>query len=435
MLPVANKASAVQKPTVEFEFDELFLSNNPVESDFEDSPPASIDDDPEPLPEDPIVEPDADGNFAVNYDDAKKKVNLEDFEMQYVIGKGAYGKVVLVKNKETGKLYAMKILKKDFLVETKNVTYTRTERDILRRVRHPFIVSLHFAFQTAGKVYLVMDFLNGGQLLFHLRKETMFSEEVVRFYSAEVLLALEHLHSIGVIHRDLKPENILLDEDGHLALTDFGLAKENMEPDGRTRTFCGTVEYMAPEMIQGQGYGRSADFWSLGVLVYDMLTGNPPFQHKNDQKLREKILKDKIKLPAFLTAEAHSIIKALLNRDPKKRLGSGPKGATEIKQHPFFKSVRWDKLYNRESRPPYRPEIKKSGAKVDVVSCFDEEYIQEKVLDSPSTATALPEDLFKGFSYVRSPTTVTAGLNAARLSDSVGSAGSDGNLAASLSPP
>lgn len=274
------------------------------------------------------------------------------------------------------------------------MTYTRTERDILRRVRHPFIVSLHFAFQTAGKVYLVMDFLNGtffgmwvfvhalpgGQLLFHLRKETMFSEEVVRFYSAEVLLALEHLHSIGVIHRDLKPENILLDEDGHLALTDFGLAKENMQnADSSTRTFCGTVEYMAPEMIQGQGYGRTADFWSLGILVYDMLTGNPPFQHKSQQKLQEKILKDKIKLPTYLTAEAHSIIKALLNRDPKKRIGSGPKGAAEIKQHPFFKSVRWDKVYSREVRPPYRPEIKKSGAKTDVVSCFDDEFIKDKV--------------------------------------------------------
>ena len=224
----------------------------------------------------------------------------------------------------------------------------------------------------------------------------MFSEEVVRFYAAEVLLALEHLHSIGVIHRDLKPENILLDEEGHLALTDFGLAKENMEsPESNTRTFCGTVEYMAPEMIQGQGYGRSADFWSLGVLVYDMLTGNPPFQHKNEQKLREKILKDKIKLPAFLTAEAHSIIKALLNRDPKKRLGSGPKGAAEIKQHPFFKSVRWDKLYNRESRPPYRPEIKKSGAKTDVVSCFDDEYIKDKVI----TAHVLVHRVFNYYYY------------------------------------
>lgn len=186
-------------------------------------------------------------------------------------------------------------------------------------------------------------------------------------------------------------------------------------------------------MIQGQGYGRSADFWSLGILIYDMLTGNPPFQHKNQQKLQEKILKDKIKLPAYLTAEAHSIIKALLNRDAKKRLGSGVKGAAEIKQHPFFKAVRWEKISNRETRPPYRPEIKKSGAKTDVVSCFDEEFVRDKVLDSP-VSSALPsqEDLFKGFSYVRSPTRVSTVMPTLSLSES---AGSECSLATSLSPP
>jgi len=204
------------------------------------------------------------------------------------------------------------------LIKTNNVNYSRTERDILRKVRHPNIVSLNYAFQTQGKVYLVMDLLLGGQLFFHMTRERMFSEEQVRFYAAEIALALEHLHSLGIIHRDLKPENILLDSQGHVNLTDFGLAKEDMGANDKTGTFCGTIEYMAPEMISGQGYGKEADWWSLGILIYDMLIGNPPFKHKNRKVLQDKIMKDKIKMPDYLTGEAITLIKGLLERNVKK---------------------------------------------------------------------------------------------------------------------
>ncbi len=278
-----------------------------------------------------------------------------------------------------------------------------------RRVRHPFIVSLHYAFQTAGKVYLVMDFLPGGQLLFHLRKEAMFSEAIVRFYAAEILLAIEHLHTLGVIHRDLKPENILMDADGHVCITDFGLSKENMHAaDARTRTWCGTVEYMAPEMIAGTGYGRAADWWSFGVLVFDMLTGAPPFVHKNQKTLQEKILTEKLKLPAYLTREAHALLKGLLTREPAQRLGNGPRGAAELKQHPWFRGTRWLKMLDREIAAPYKPPPPTDATNPrSAVHCFDAEYTSQKILDTPDGMpvglSCSQSNLFKGFTYVRTP--------------------------------
>eukprot|EP01100_Stratorugosa_tubuloviscum_P007040 TRINITY_DN296_c1_g1_i1.p1 TRINITY_DN296_c1_g1~~TRINITY_DN296_c1_g1_i1.p1 ORF type:complete len:341 (+),score=165.42 TRINITY_DN296_c1_g1_i1:155-1177(+) len=173
-----------------------------------------------------------------------QKITLNDFIILKVIGRGGFGKVLLVKKKNTNEIFAMKVLKKDFLIKTKNVGYTMTERNVLRRVRHPFIVSLHYAFQNAGKLYLVMDFMAGGQLFYHLRLQTTFTEDMAKFYAAEIVLALEHLHSQGIVHRDLKPENILLNASGHVALTDFGFAKEDMGDNQTTGSICGTIEYM-----------------------------------------------------------------------------------------------------------------------------------------------------------------------------------------------
>jgi len=285
------------------------------------------------------------------------------------------------------------------LIKTNNVNYSRTERDILRKVRHPNIVSLNYAFQTQGKVYLVMDLLLGGQLFFHMTKERMFSEEQVRFYAAEIALALEHLHSLGIIHRDLKPENILLDSQGHINLTDFGLAKEDMGANDKTGTFCGTIEYMAPEMISGQGYGKEADWWSLGILIYDMLIGNPPFKHKNRKVLQDKIMKDKIKMPDYLTGEAITLIKGLLERNVKKRLCSG--SIDEIKRHAFFKTLNWKKLINGDIPVPIKPHLEKD---IDTRN-FDSIFTSQAPIDSPYEGVLSPNsnNLFKGFSYVRSP--------------------------------
>jgi serine/threonine protein kinase len=359
------------------------------------------------------------------------KVGLEDFTLLKLIGQGGYGKVYQVQKKDTEHVYAMKVLRKKHLITTGALEGTMVEREVLRSFRHPFIVSLHYAFQTEGKVYLVMDYLNGGQLFFHLRDEAMFSEDLVRFYTAEIVLALEHLHQQGIIHRDLKPENILLNSDGNLCLTDFGLSKA-IEEGQTARTFCGTLEYMAPEMLKGQPYGKGADWWSLGILIYDMLTGNPPWMSANNSALQKKILTQKLRLPTYLSREAASIIRQLLNRDAKKRLGSGKNGARDIKAHAFFKTVPWKKMLNKEVDPPFRPRIEKG---MFDVGNFDSKFTDAAPTDSPVKSsddiTASQRELFAGFSYVRScspiafsPSTASNGVDITGM-DSAGNLDDD----------
>eukprot|EP01119_Soliformovum_irregulare_P009135 TRINITY_DN2228_c0_g1_i1.p1 TRINITY_DN2228_c0_g1~~TRINITY_DN2228_c0_g1_i1.p1 ORF type:complete len:451 (+),score=96.83 TRINITY_DN2228_c0_g1_i1:22-1353(+) len=328
---------------------------------------------------------------------ARTHTKLEDFTVLKVIGKGGYGKVYQVQDKLGKEIYAMKVLRKDFLIKTDNVEYTKREKDILRQIRHPFIVRLHYSFQNDSRVYMVMDFLNGGQLLWHMISQSMFSEDQAQFYLAEVILAIEYLHSLDIIHRDIKPENILLDGHGHVSLTDFGFAKDCMEEGSLTRSFCGTMTYMAPEIIEGQGYGKGCDWWGVGILLFDMLTGNPPFRHKDKYTLQQKILNDKLKLPHYFTNAASSLVKGLLNRDPTKRLGCGPQGAIEIKKHQFFKKFDWIKLLNGEISPPIRPNLPKGHMDI---SNFDEEFTSTTITDSPHQPLSASQNmLFRGFSW------------------------------------
>ncbi|VDP11444.1 unnamed protein product [Soboliphyme baturini] len=221
-----------------------------------------------------------------------EKADPSQFELLKVLGQGSFGKVFLVRKiigKDAGVLYAMKVLKKATL-KVRDRLRTKMERNILAQINHPFIVKLHYAFQTEGKLYLILDFLRGGDLFTRLSKEVMFTEEDVKFYLAELALALDHLHSLGIIYRDLKPENILLDEEGHIALTDFGLCKEALI-DQKAYSFCGTVEYMAPEIINRRGHSTAADWWSFGVLMFEMLTGVLPFQGQNRKETMTQILK------------------------------------------------------------------------------------------------------------------------------------------------
>jgi serum/glucocorticoid-regulated kinase 2 len=255
------------------------------------------------------------------------KVSVDDFEPIATIGKGSFAKVLQVRKKNTGEIFAMKILLKSTIIARNQVEHTRAERSILQHIKHPYIVSLKYAFQTEDKLYLVMDFCGGGELFYHLKKEGRFSEERVRLYAAEILLALEHLHSLNIIYRDLKPENILLDAQGHIRLADFGLSKILNDPDAQASTFCGTPEYLAPEILNGSGHGIPVDWWSLGTLICEMLTGLPPFYSQNLNSMYEKILKAELKLtsdPNILSPDARNLIQALLQRDPHKRLGSGP---------------------------------------------------------------------------------------------------------------
>uniref|UniRef100_A0A8B9JW36 non-specific serine/threonine protein kinase n=1 Tax=Astyanax mexicanus TaxID=7994 RepID=A0A8B9JW36_ASTMX len=331
--------------------------------------------------------------------EGSEKADPRQFELRKVLGQGSFGKVFLVKKvtgPDAGQLYAMKVLKKATL-KVRDRVRTKMERDILVEVNHPFIVKLHYAFQTEGKLYLILDFLRGGDLFTRLSKEVMFTEEDVKFYLAELALALDHLHGLGIIYRDLKPENILLDEEGHIKLTDFGLSKESIDHENKAYSFCGTVEYMAPEVVNRRGHTHSADWWSYGVLMFEMLTGTLPFQGKDRKETMTMILKAKLGMPQFLSAEAQSLLRNLFKRNPSNRLGAGPDGVEEIKRHQFYASIDWNKLFRREIHPPFKP----ASGRPDDTFYFDPEFTAKTPKDSPGVPpSANAHQLFRGFSFV-----------------------------------
>ncbi|XP_053955829.1 ribosomal protein S6 kinase beta-2 [Anastrepha obliqua] len=332
----------------------------------------------------------------------KIKLGPKDFELKKVLGKGGYGKVFQVRKtagRDANKYFAMKVLKKASIVTNqKDTAHTRAERNILEAVKHPFIVELVYAFQTDGKLYLILEYLSGGELFMHLEREGIFLEDTTCFYLSEIILALGHLHKVGIIYRDLKPENILLDAQGHVKLTDFGLCKEHIQEGIVTHTFCGTIEYMAPEILTRNGHGKAVDWWSLGALMFDMLTGMPPFTAENRKKTIETILKAKLVLPAYLTPEARDLVRRLMKRQVPQRLGSGPEDAAAVQSHPFFKHVNWDDVLARRLEPPIKPILRSE----DDVSQFDTRFTRQIPVDSPDETT-LSESanlIFQGFTYV-----------------------------------
>lgn len=328
-----------------------------------------------------------------------QSIGLEDFDLLTVIGRGSFGKVMKVRHKQSGNILAMKVLKKDMIVKENMVSHTLSEKRILQMIAHPFIVTLRFAFQTKEKLYLVLDFLSGGELFFHLKEETKFSVQRAKYYAAEITLAIEHLHKFDIIYRDLKPENCVLDKDGHVCLTDFGLAKTSISNSSPTYTFCGTPEYLAPEILRGSGHAKAVDWWSLGILLYEMLVGLPPFYSENVSEMYELILKAPLKFPSFVPPEAQSLLRGLLDREEFKRLGAGPTDGEEIKSHPFFSDIDWEKLYNREITPPFIPVV---GEGESDTKFFDEEFTSERIVDSVAEVTediADAEKAFKDFDF------------------------------------
>lgn len=322
---------------------------------------------------------------------------IDDFELTTVIGKGSFGKVMQVRKRDTGRIYALKTIRKSHIVQRNEITHTLAERMVLAQVNSPFIVPLKFSFQSEQKLYLVLAFVNGGELFHHLQREQRFNEERARFYSAELLLALEHLHELDVVYRDLKPENILLDFTGHIALCDFGLCKLNMKGNDKTNTFCGTPEYLAPEILCGQGYNKTIDWWTLGVLLYEMLSGLPPFYDENTEVMYQKILNDPLVFGPEISAEAQSILTGLLTRDPTRRLGVN--GAEEIRRHPFFVNhIDFKQLAQKKIHPPFKPSV---ASPVDV-SNFDTVFTTEAPIDSFVEGSELSQTVqaqFSGFSY------------------------------------
>lgn len=349
-----------------------------------------------------------------------RKMTSSDFEPMTCLGKGTYGTVLLVKQRVTGRLYAQKQLRKASLtVHKKLIEQTKTERVILESVnRHPFVVKLYYAFQDREKLYLILEYAQGGELFHHLAIERMFSEEIAAFYMAEMVLALEHLHkNVGVVYRDLKPENCLLDAEGHLLLTDFGLSKVAVEGDGGCRSFLGTIEYMAPEVVQSLQYGTAVDWWSLGALGFDLLTGSPPFTGGNHKKIQEKILRQKLVLPYFLGPDAKDLLTRLLRKEPRKRLGTNmPRDMQTIKKHRFFRKIDWKALERRELDPPIKPLITDPELAENFSNDFTDLAISPVLpvrksvgLDIDSVKQVEQDDPFGGFSFVASSSLLETG--------------------------
>lgn len=334
----------------------------------------------------------------------ERPVTLEDFKMIQVIGRGSFGKVVLVLHKETKHLFAMKILSKDNIVKRKQVEHTRTERRVLGCTRHPFIVGLHYAFQTTQRLYFVLDYCPGGELFYHLSRMKKLPEHMACFYAAEITLALEHLHGRGVVYRDLKPENILLTIDGHIKLADFGLAKEGIR-DGvnGTNSLCGTPEYLPPEILDRLGHGTAVDWWNLGMVLYEMLTGLPPWYTNDRKKLFERLRSARLHFPPYVSRRAEALIRQLLNRNPADRLGS--KGAHEVKNHLFFENIEWVTLLKKQVTPPFRP-CHSILNDADAPLNFEAEFTRlplpsTDAAGSPLTSRGMAgkSDTFKDFTY------------------------------------
>uniref|UniRef100_A0AAZ3P4M9 Protein kinase C n=1 Tax=Oncorhynchus tshawytscha TaxID=74940 RepID=A0AAZ3P4M9_ONCTS len=335
----------------------------------------------------------------------RKKVRETAMSKGHFQGQGALpglgGTVMLAELKGTDEVYAVKVLKKDVILQDDDVDCTLTEKRILALARkHPYLTQLFCCFQTKDRLFFVMEYVNGGDLMFQIQRSRKFDEARSRFYAAEVTSALMFLHQHGVIYRDLKLDNILLDANGHCKLADFGMCKEGILNGVTTTTFCGTPDYIAPEILQELEYGPSVDWWALGVLMYEMMAGQPPFEADNEDDLFESILHDDVLYPVWLSKEAVSILKAFMTKSPNKRLGCViTQGLEEaIKVHPFFKEIDWVLLEQKRVKPPFKPRIK---TKRDVNN-FDQDFTREEPVLTPvedAIIKQINQDEFKGFSY------------------------------------
>jgi serum/glucocorticoid-regulated kinase 2 len=324
-----------------------------------------------------------------------KTITLEDFYMLCVIGKGSYAKVVLVKKKDTGEIMALKILKKEMVERRKQEEHVKTEREVLAHVAHPFIAKLHYAFQNEKKLYFALEYCPGGELFNLLQKRKYFTEDQARFYVAQMVLAIEFLHAKDFIYRDLKPENVLLDRQGYIRITDFGLSKGNIKTGKDARSVCGTPEYLAPEVILRQGHGKAVDWWTVGCIIYELLTGLPPYYTSDREELFDRIKLSSVKYPSNFSTSVKDLLTGLFQKDPEKRLGSGPDGAKAIRNHPWFASVDWEGLLRREVKGPFVPVIRDD---LDV-SNFDPEFTETAVESYKGNTFEKTYTDYAGFTY------------------------------------
>ncbi|XP_069995502.1 atypical protein kinase C isoform X8 [Penaeus vannamei] len=335
---------------------------------------------------------------------------LDDFELIRVIGRGSYAKVLMVELKRTKRIYAMKVIKKTLVTDDEDIDWVQTEKHVFETAsNHPFLVGLHSCFQTPSRLFFVIEFVRGGDLMFHMQRQRRLPEEHARFYAAEICLALNFLHEKGIIYRDLKLDNVLLDHEGHIKLTDYGMCKEGIRPGDTTSTFCGTPNYIAPEILQGVEYSFSVDWWALGVLLYEMLAGKSPFDIvgasdnpdcNTEDFLFQVILERPIRIPRSLSVKAASILRGFLNKNPVDRLGCHPEtGFTDIVTHPFFKTIDWEMLERKQIPPPYKPRV---DGERDLEN-FDPQFTAEPVQftpDEPRAIENIDQSEFEGFEYV-----------------------------------
>lgn len=329
-------------------------------------------------------------------------LSLEDFKFLAVLGRGHFGKVLLSEFRASGELFAIKALKKGDIVARDEVESLMCEKRILAAVTsagHPFLVNLFGCFQTPEHVCFVMEYSAGGDLMLHIHSD-VFSEPRAVFYSACVVLGLQFLHEHKIVYRDLKLDNLLLDTEGYVKITDFGLCKEGMGYGDRTSTFCGTPEFLAPEVLTDTSYTRAVDWWGLGVLLYEMLVGESPFPGDDEEEVFDSIVNDEVRYPRFLSGEAIGVMRRLLRRNPERRLGSSERDAEDVKKQPFFRSLGWDALLARRLPPPFVPTL---AGRTDV-SNFDEEFTGEApTLTPPRDArplTAAEQAAFRDFDFV-----------------------------------
>ena len=329
----------------------------------------------------------------------RKKFTPADFTFLKVLGKGSFGKVMLAEHKGQQTYYAVKVLKKDVVLEDDDVECTMIEQRVLALgCSHPYLTHLHSTFHTQGHLFFVMEYLNGGDLMFHIQLSGKFDFPRAQFYASEIVLGLEFLHSKGIIYRDLKLDNVLLDKEGHIKIADFGMCKENIFSENKATTFCGTPDYIAYEILKGQKYNCSVDWWSFGVLLYEMLIGQSPFHGDDEEDLFHSIMNDMPHYPRWLAKEASSLLSLLFVRNPKERMGMPDCLAGPIRMQPFFRNIDWEKLERRMVDPPFKPTIKSAHD----ISNFDTDFTMEKPVITPPDKDyikTINQKVFKGFSY------------------------------------
>ena len=327
------------------------------------------------------------------------KLKTDDFKKLKLIGKGSFGEVYLVQCKTNNKYYAMKVLDKQTIKSYNQEEHTKSERDLMAKIECPFIVGIKFAFQDSINLYLLTEFMQGGELFFHLFRERRFKNEKTRFYLTEIILAIDFLHKNKMMYRDLKPENVLIDSKGHIKITDFGLSKILDKKNMKTYTICGTPEYLAPEILLNKGYDKSVDFFSLGCLIYEMLSGKSPFKLPNNGILKVENYLKIPDMPDYFSECEKDIISKLLNSNPKLRLGFGENGIQNIKKHSYFNDVNWDDYRNKKINPPFVPVIKN---KFDLTN-FDRQFTLENVFDDEESHNGInikvDDDEYKNFTY------------------------------------